>query len=175
MPAPKPLKQADLARELGVSRPRVSQWLSHPKWKWGRGPFERRQLKAMRAWVEQIRSESNRMSGETPVGKPQPELGDLIDPAVLLKLVPSAEKRIKMAATIERLRRQEFDRLREMGEYMKRAEVEAGWLARVQAVRGTLGAIRQIARKLVGCTEMEIETELERWAKDTCRKFEAEA
>jgi hypothetical protein len=62
---------------------------------------------------------------------------------------------------------------KERGELISRSEVEAGRIARVQAVKAKLMELPGLAFVIVGKTANGIEAELTEWAKGVCEHFAA--
>jgi hypothetical protein len=130
-----------LARQLKVKQQRVSQLIRREGWRWGAGNWSDAQLEEIQVWHAGLREENPATASEpgaiavtaNPIA--EATLGDVIDPHELLKLVSKPEQRIKLAGVIERMAKVKVDRELLLGGYQKREEVNAGRIARVQAVR----------------------------------------
>jgi hypothetical protein len=131
----------------------------------------------IKAWHAEIRADADldtagEAAVEEPKTPPPDALGDNVDLRSLLKLVPGAKDRIKLGAVIERALKTQVERDLALGQYVRKDEVEAGRVERIQSVRAELSNIRLLAIRLFGKPVPEMEVELEAWARSVCRKFE---
>jgi len=177
--------QAWLAKKLKISQPRVCKLMKREGWRWKRSGWSTADVRAIRKWLDELREENPATAdvggggggggaGAGEIGDVHglADLGDEIDPQALLKLVHKPESRLKLMGVIERAAKVKVDRELLLGGYLKKEDVEAGRVARVQAVRQELSNVRLLAMKLQGKSVVEMEKDLEEWAREVCRKFE---
>lgn len=169
--------QAWLAKRLKVTQQRVSRLLRRDGWRWPKYGWSDAEVKEIVEWVEVLR-EDNPATATEPLGDDVDASevdGESLDPRELLKLVSKPEQRIKLLGVIERAAKVRVDRELLLGGYLKKEDVDAGRVARVQAVRAELANVRLLAIKMQGMSVIEMEGVLEDWARGVCQKFERES
>jgi hypothetical protein len=168
-----------LGSQLKITQQRVSKLLEREGWRWKKWGWTDAELEEIKAWHEELREQNPATSTN-----PEPAsaaatfglvAGDVVDPQELLKLVTRPDQRIKLMGVIERAAKVKVDRELLLGGYLKKEDVEAGRLARVQAVRAELANVRLLAMKMQGMGVIEMERVLEDWARGVCAKFEGAA
>jgi hypothetical protein len=171
--------QTWLRKRLKVSQQRVSQLIRREGWRWGKFGWTDAELKEIKAWHAELREENPATSSDPSVNPLDAApaitaalMGDVVDPQELLKLVTKPDQRIKLMGVIERAAKVKVDRELLLGGYLKKEDVEAGRLSRVQAVRAELANVRLLAMKMQGMGVIEMERVLEDWARNVCEKFE---
>ncbi len=137
--APAASSQGQLAATMDVSRKTVTEWVKRADW-----PVRRR---APWSWadVHKIREWRKGLSGAAERDADQPDNADNADGGngILKALQDSPERLAKLRLQLVRREILELDRAIKAGEYVKLAEVEAGRVARIQAVKTMLLNQRQ--------------------------------
>lgn len=174
--------QAWLAKRLKITQQRVSALLKREGWRWPKWGWTDAEVDEIRAWHRGLREEnpataSDPMAGVAVGGDSVAAAAgeiddDETDPRELLKRITNPEKRIKLAGVIERAAKCQVDRELLLGGYLKKEDVEARDVRKVQAVRQELSNVRLLALKMEGMDLIERERVLEDWARGVCQKFE---
>lgn len=152
--------QTGLATALGVTQQRVSELVRE-----GRIPRKAKytadDAKAAREMLTVARAGNNATAGnddDDPEGAVE-----------RLKLNPEKLARIKFL--IERTAKVKLERELLAGGYVKKTDVQAGLLARVYSIRARLAELPLRAHLLIGKTEVEIESILRDFARETCDHY----
>lgn len=143
-----------LANALGKKHPSVRRWIRHADWKFGPGPWPKDQLPEIQFWAD---DHLRKNPGE----------GQFASESKASR----KERRAKLQVLIERAAKLRLDRELMGGIYIRRSEVEASRVARVQVVRRELSNIRLLATKMQGMNLIKMEELLENWARGVCQKF----
>lgn len=157
--------QKALADAVGLSPGRISQIVNGGGWPFGRGPWSRADVDAIRGHIASRRSENN----ATAVASATAE--GVIDDGLraLHSLTPLNKAKLKL--TLERAASVKFDRELKAGGFVQREEIERERVARVFAIRGRLSDLPLRAHLLVGKSEREIEVAIREWAREICNFF----
>lgn len=150
----------EIAKHYGRAKSAVHKWTQHADWPCAKGEYDRAKIDAFFRQHIQKQHET--------VGPPI----ETDDPHEILKLVTSPTKRLQLQGAVERMLKTRAEREFMLGGWLKKEDVEAGRVARIQAVRAELANIRLLALKLDGKPVSEMEQVLEDWAKGVCQKFE---
>lgn len=132
----------------------MRKWLAHPAWSLPRQP----------PWnVEQVRAWTKQNLADDPAAEavdPQPQSSTTLGLAPAPDKAPpplTPERRAKLELTRERKKKLRFDREVAQGLYLLKTEVEAGRLARIEAVKSALLSLPRMAPALAGLAVEEIE------------------
>ncbi len=142
-----------LAKGVGRAHQVVARWIKHPAWDQSRTPPW--DIEKARTWATRtLRPDRSKVwEGPEPVTV---ESGDL----EALKKNPISLARLKLM--IVRAEKLALEKAILSGDYLLKAEVQAGRVRRVHAAKGVLlGIPRILSRELVGLDATEIETRLE--------------
>jgi len=129
--------QAQLSAVIGVSRKTITEWLKRSDW-----PVRRR---APWSWadVHKIRGWRKGLSGAAEREADQADTADGGGNGMLEALRTSPERLAKLRLHLVKREILELDRAIKAGEYVKLADVEAGRVARIHAVKTMLLSQRQ--------------------------------
>lgn len=125
-----------LAQALGVSRPAVTKWLTHPEWVWGPRPTGR-------GWpVEPIDKWRQRTLAPDPARRPGLGGGQLLKDAEQLEALRNHPlARAKLTLLAERAAQLRFERELREKKYVLRAEIEDQVLQSILQTKAALLAL----------------------------------
>lgn len=130
--------QAQLSAVIGVSRQTITQWIKRADWPVRRSaPWSSADVHKIREWRKGLSGAAEREADQA----------DTVDAGggngVIQALQASPERLAKLRLHLVRREILELDRAIKAGEYVKLADVEAGRVARIQAVKTMLLNQRQ--------------------------------
>jgi hypothetical protein len=148
--------QGWLAKQLGVSQPRVSKLVSE-----GRIPrkasYNEADVKATRAHLKASRAGANATAGQSD---------DAEDAIASLSKNPEKVARIKLI--VERTAKIKLERELLAGGYVKKEDVDRDNAAKVYSLRNKLGELPLRSALLLGKSETELEQALRNWVNEVC-------
>jgi hypothetical protein len=162
-----------LARELGISQPRLSVLLRLPEWPFGYAPFPPEIVPRILNWLNKRRAAHPAAQRRAEIAAE--ELGGdgqaqaQAQAIAALKQNPEKFMRVKILAA--RHAQMERARLEWEGKVIERDEVERRDVRKIVAVKEKLSELPQRSALLVGKSEREIEAVIAGWIKEVCDAF----
>jgi len=158
--------QTWLAKQLGISQPRVSQLVKGADWPFGVGPFDLKQIAGIKTYLDARRSVANATAGALDE---EPEQSDeKANDEAIKALTRNPERVARIKLVVERTAKLKLEREIVAGCYVRKEDVEKDSSAKVFSVRAKLQEIPLRASLIAHRPERECERILTDWVKEIC-------
>jgi hypothetical protein len=152
--------QRALAKALSVSLPTAHKYVHDPRWKFGRGPWDRALTPKMRQWQD-VNYRGGEAAGAT----------DSDDPAELIAALGPLNK-AKFDVLVKRAAKLEIENMQAMSNLLPKEEVDRGRIERITAVKVAMQqACVALPRLFAGKSENELIPMVEAHCREICNAF----